>query len=568
MVTSPDRLPRTPTRTRRAMGGIGQSFVPYTGAIKDVNLGAFALTTTGIGTFGYVNITDQANGYQINGVTMFALSATENILIGENAGNSITTGDYNLCIGKDTGTAITDGYNNVCIGHDAGKTVIGGYQNVLLGYRAGRLITTGYDNICIGPFAGERLTEGFENTILGTAAGAFLTTGDRNTFIGFSAGQGTILENNNTYIGFQAGFPNQTGEDNTAIGRNSGRVSVSGDGNTWIGMRTGNTGTGFTYSIAIGYHADATASNQMVVGSVEAPITAMYLGEGVTSATPQDLTINATGGSGTNIAAGDLILAGGRSTGDADPGNIILQTSTVGASGSTLQTLATRATLSDNKITFVDGFDVALGNTGFLIFDKASGNGIKVNTATPGFPWRDLLGDVFARNTGASKPALATYRDTLTEYQFAAGDEEYFKYHIPHDYVAGTHLHLHVHWSHNATTVTGGTITLEYEISYAKGWNQAAFGASVTTTYAGTPSTTQYQHIISEVQISATSPSASQIDSDDLEPDGVIIARLKVTANNMTVSGGGVPDPFIHYVDIHYQSTNIGTKERSADFYT
>ncbi|KKL93335.1 hypothetical protein LCGC14_1875700, partial [marine sediment metagenome] len=210
---------------------------------------------------------------------------------------------------------------------------------------------------------------------------------------------------------------------------------------------------------------------------------------------------------------------------------------------------------------------LAFDDAKFLIFDKASGNGIKVDTTTPTFGWRDILGDVFARNTGATKPTFTTYRDTVLDYQFAADDEEYFKFHIPHDYVIGTDLHFHIHWSHTGSLVTGGTVTFEYEMSYAKGWNQAAFGASVSTTFNGTASTTQYQHIITEIQISAASPSASQIDSDDLEPDGVIILRLKVTSNDITVASGGVPDPFIHYADIHYQSTNIGTKKRDADFY-
>lgn len=58
MPTSPDRLPRTPTRTRRAMGGIGQSFIPYTGALYNVNLGAFDLTTTGVITGEQITSTD------------------------------------------------------------------------------------------------------------------------------------------------------------------------------------------------------------------------------------------------------------------------------------------------------------------------------------------------------------------------------------------------------------------------------------------------------------------------------------------------------------------------------
>ncbi len=234
-------------------------------------------------------------------------------------------------------------------------------------------------------------------------------------------------------------------------------------------------------------------------------------------------------------------------------------------------------TLSGNP-TLADWFDQAVKTAsqptfaGALFTDdvtlpKTSGKGIKVEVASPTFPWRDILGDVFARNTGATKPSFTTYRDGLLDYQFAAADEEYFKFHIPHDHVPGSDIHLHIHWSHIGTLVTDGTVTFGYEMSYAKGHNQAAFPASVSGSIIGTASTTQYQHILSEGQVSASSPSGSQIDSDDLEPDGVIILRLELTTNAITVSGGGVPDPFIHYADIHYQSTNIGTKQKAPNFY-
>lgn len=213
-----------------------------------------------------------------------------------------------------------------------------------------------------------------------------------------------------------------------------------------------------------------------------------------------------------------------------------------------------------------DQFEIQ--STGDWVINKTSGVGIKVDLSAPTFGWRDLKGKVTQRNTGASKPTHATYRDTLAQYQFAAGKEEYFTYHIDHDHVPSSDIFLHVHWSHIGAFVTGGTITIEYEISYAKGFNQAAFGASVGTTYAGVASTTQYQHIISEVQISAASPDANQIDSDDLEPDGIIECRIKITSNDITVSEGGVPNPFIHEADIHYQSTGMGTKQKAPDFYT
>ena len=202
-----------------------------------------------------------------------------------------------------------------------------------------------------------------------------------------------------------------------------------------------------------------------------------------------------------------------------------------------------------------------------LVLPKTAGKGIQVDIATPSFTWRDLKGKVTQRNIGGSKPTHAIYRDTLRQFQFAAGKEEYFTYHIDHDHVPDSDIFLHVHWSHAGDDVSGGTITIEYEISYTKGFNQGAFGASVSTTFTGTASTTQYQHILSEIQVSAASPSANQIDSNDLEPDGIIEARIKITSNDITVNAGGVPDPFIHEVDIHYQSTSVGTKERDPDFY-
>ncbi|KKL81247.1 hypothetical protein LCGC14_1996660 [marine sediment metagenome] len=199
-----------------------------------------------------------------------------------------------------------------------------------------------------------------------------------------------------------------------------------------------------------------------------------------------------------------------------------------------------------------------------LVLPKTAGKGIKVEVAAPTFTWRDLKGKVTQRNTGGSKPTHAVYKGSLRQYQFAVGKEEFFTYHIDHDHVPDSDIFLHVHWSHISGAVTGGTITIEYELSYAKGFNQAPFGANVSTTFAGTASTAQYQHILSEVQVSAESPDGNQLDSNDLEPDGIIEARVKITANDMT---GATPDPFIHEVDIHYLSTSVGTKQKAPDFY-
>lgn len=204
---------------------------------------------------------------------------------------------------------------------------------------------------------------------------------------------------------------------------------------------------------------------------------------------------------------------------------------------------------------------------GSAVLPKTSGKGIKVDDAAPTFGWRDLRAEVRIRGIGGSDPNDTTYSGNIKAYSFSVNDEAWIEFHIPHDYVAGTDIHLHFHWSHNSAIVTGGSITIGANVIYAKGHDQAAFPAEITTTLSPNASTTQYQHMVSEVQLSAASPSASQIDTDDLEPDGLVLARVYLSANNIT-SGGAVPDPFIHEVDIHYQSTNIATKDKVPDFYT
>ncbi len=206
---------------------------------------------------------------------------------------------------------------------------------------------------------------------------------------------------------------------------------------------------------------------------------------------------------------------------------------------------------------------------GFVVFPKASGSGIKVDTATPTFGFADIIGDQFAKNTGGTKPVLTAYNGVINGWKFSAGDEAYMTFHIPHDYVLGTEIFLHVHWSHIGTFVNGGTVTFKATSIYAKAHNQAAFTSSPAVgTFTGTASTTQYQQILSEASYSASTPSGIQVDQDLLEPDGVIEMTFELDANNMTVSEGAVPDPFIHYVDLHYQTTGIiGTKDKAPDFY-
>jgi hypothetical protein len=209
---------------------------------------------------------------------------------------------------------------------------------------------------------------------------------------------------------------------------------------------------------------------------------------------------------------------------------------------------------------------------GGLQLPKTSGLGIKVDsTGTPTFPWRDLIGDITPKTSGAGAPTLAAFRGgNVRAFFYSAGDDGDCVFHIPHDYVPGTDLFLHLHWAHNGTAISG-SLVVDYYITYAKGHNQANFSAEVNRTLTvSTPdiaTVPQYRHRVDETQISAASPAASQIDSDNIEIDGLILVRFETTTIP-TITGGTTNEPAYFTIDIHYQSTNMGTKAKAPDFYT
>lgn len=66
------------------------------------------------------------------------------------------------------------------------------------------------------------------------------------------------------------------------------------------------------------------------------------IGNNSLSSAPQNGTLSATGGNGTNIAGASLTIRGGNSTGSGAGGSVIFQTSPAGSTGSAANTLTTR----------------------------------------------------------------------------------------------------------------------------------------------------------------------------------------------------------------------------------
>lgn len=205
-----------------------------------------------------------------------------------------------------------------------------------------------------------------------------------------------------------------------------------------------------------------------------------------------------------------------------------------------------------------------------IVLPKTTGYGVKVDLATPTFAWQDLIGDVSPKFAGVGAATRAPFRGgSVNSFFYGTNDTCDMVFHVPHDYLPGSDMHLHLHWAHNGTAISG-QLVVTFGVTYASGHNTANFAAEVAPVLTvSTPDVTtvpQYRHRIDELQLSAASPGATQLDSDAIQVDGLILVNLTAT-EIPTISGGTQTKPAFFTLDIHYQSTGIGTKQKAPNFY-
>lgn len=199
--------------------------------------------------------------------------------------------------------------------NDQGSYRIGG--QVVMRYE------TMFSNFACGKVStGRVFFGGQQNFVCGNVV--FMPQGTANTIFGWDAGTAMTTGNGNTLFGHDAGLTIRTSHFNTMIGANAG---------------VGQSGRQVSESIALGAYATVTENNQAVIGGGIGQIFNVFFGSGVSSVSPQAVTIQTTGGSGLNNRGAGLVIAAGRSTGNATPASISFAVSRRGVSGATPQTL-------------------------------------------------------------------------------------------------------------------------------------------------------------------------------------------------------------------------------------
>jgi hypothetical protein len=207
-------------------------------------------------------------------------------------------------------------------------------------------------------------------------------------------------------------------------------------------------------------------------------------------------------------------------------------------------------------------------------------SGASILIANPSGPpsrgWRDIEGLVNAQSVSGSNPTYAAMSagGAVRAWFYSATDILGNVYHIPHDYAPNTDIFWHLHWGHNGTNISGN-IVLQVSMRYAAPYNAAPY--TTEKTFALTIPATNLtvapanSNIISEIQITAQTaapPTANQYDSSLFEVDGKFNVYFSVTSLP-TITGGTQNNQFfVLGADLHIQSTNLGTLNRNAPFYS
>ena len=188
-----------------------------------------------------------------------------NIGIGEQAMDSVSSGQYNIGIGYKAGTSVFTNSYNTYIGYEAGRNQ-NGHSNVGIGYQTLRNSGGAYQCVAIGTEAGRNIAANYGNTFVGYQAGkeASGVSGSVNTAFGVQALQECDFGNLNTAIGYSAGRSVRTGKGNVFVGYGAG-------GTTGGSRSTGNTPNQNTQDVVYG-------DSNVYVGRLARPTAGTYYG--------------------------------------------------------------------------------------------------------------------------------------------------------------------------------------------------------------------------------------------------------------------------------------------------
>jgi len=207
-------------------------------------------------------ITSEDGNTCVGNATCNALTATNAVCVGSGACNNSTTSASSVAVGKGAlGTGITAGNNNIAIGLNAGAAITSAASNLLAGTNAGAAMLTGGFNTCLGDSA--CIAHAGANPVVAIGSAALSTAtnpGDGTVVIGEGAlATGLLTGANDIVIGRKAGLNLTTAANTICIGGEACVENTTQGGGVYIGHNVGKSAlTPAANILAIDNNDDAT----------------------------------------------------------------------------------------------------------------------------------------------------------------------------------------------------------------------------------------------------------------------------------------------------------------------
>lgn len=211
-------------------------------------------TTLNLDTFHYGDATPQMGFWNV-------------LLGGENSFGNAVAVTRSIAIGSYSLDAIEYGSRHVAIGTYAMRQLVEGERNVSIGADSMYQVKKADDCVAIGMDSnGSSKNETYRNVSIGNYSMVHSQEGaQENVAIGHYAGR--YANKWGTYIGMRAGY-RANGSGNTIIGAYAmnGDIDKNGINNTIIGRNAQSEESDVNRSTVIGYNANATKDDQVVIG--------------------------------------------------------------------------------------------------------------------------------------------------------------------------------------------------------------------------------------------------------------------------------------------------------------
>lgn len=221
-----------------------------------------------VGLFDYHNM---QYGYGALVSTTNSSFCTNNLAVGYKTLNQLAIGSYNIGLGNSALINLNGGAHNIAMGYYCMQSLIGGGNNIGIGTRV--MMSTGStvnNNVAIGYESLNKLLNGGNNVAYGYQTLNILSNGTDNTSIGYGASSYIYNGIFNVFVGSQAGsnYPSPQYYTNPTNGINYNYNTLLGACTDFYNPSISTiVGYGYSYSTAVGYKAQISASHQIVLGT-------------------------------------------------------------------------------------------------------------------------------------------------------------------------------------------------------------------------------------------------------------------------------------------------------------